>query len=494
MASPVSIPFTSFIVLERSSATPIYLQLVTQIINAIQRGFLVKGTPLPGTRTLASVLGVNRNTLVVVYEELEALGWIEIVPNKGAFILQQTINRAEKIPSSTKNFTIAYPSKTGYDFEKSQLLDTPFENSNHTLILNDGIPDIRLLSIHQLTQSYTSSLKRKTHQNKNDENPQNGRIYFKENLSNFLNLTRGLHISTKNLLITRSIEMGIYITSEILISRGDKVIVGELSYFTPNMIFQNSGAQLLTVPVDSEGIDVDAVQKLCENNKIRMLYLTPHHHYPTTATLSAQRRIELLRLSQIYGFIILEDDYEYDFQFGNNQVLPLASADTEGMVVYIGSFGRSLAPGFRTGFIVAPENLIVEMQKFISILDRQGDTFMDYALGNLIQEGDILRHIKKTSLIYKERRDVLAQLIDKYLNEWVNYTLPTGGLAIWTRWDASINLMKLREDCLKLDLHIPKHLLYQNLKISAMRIGFGSFTPQELEFIIHKIFKILRKS
>src|SRR5690606_14256755 len=156
------------------------------------------------------------------------------------------------------------------------------------------------------------------------------------------------------------------------------------SYFATNMILQKAGATLLTVPLDEEGLDVEAVRWLCERRPIRMLYITPHHHYPTTVTLSAQRRVELLELSATYGFIVLEDDYDYDYHYDGSPLLPMASADTTGMVVYVGTFGKSMAPGFRSGFIVAPEELIAEMGKLLGIMDRYGDTLTEAALGELI--------------------------------------------------------------------------------------------------------------
>ncbi|MCT6869132.1 PLP-dependent aminotransferase family protein [Apibacter sp.] len=487
MASPVITHYLSFIQIDRNSTISVYLQITTQMINAIQRGYLPKGTRLPGTRILGNLLQVNRNTIVKVYEELEAQGWIEVFPNKGSFIIQKSNDTNKKIKQVSTDYLTQYPSKTGFSYKISNLLDNPFESSTCSLALNDGIPDTRLLQIHLLSSLYSSNLKRKRFHKKGDDSFIDHSEYFKNNLSNFLNLTRGLHISKNNLLITRSIEMGVYIAAELLISPKDVVLVGELSFFVTNMILQKVGAEIVTIPVDEEGISSEAVKKLCEQRKIRMLYITPHHHYPTTVPLSAGRRLELLELSQLYGFIILEDDYDYDFHYENNRLLPLASADTSGMVVYIGSFGRSLAPGFRMGFVIAPENLISEMQKFSSMLDRQGDIFMEYALGELIEEGEIHRHLRKTSAVYKERRDYLGSLLKNQLNEYVNFTLPSGGLAIWTQWNSSINLMKLREICLKQDLFIPKSLLYQNKKISAMRFGFGNFTIEELKKIIEII-------
>lgn len=484
MDSPDTIPFQSFIQIDRKSNTAIYLQIVTQMINAIQRQYLYKGMKLPGTRVLSKILNVNRNTLVLVYEELASLGWIEIIPNKGTFILAKEENVVNRIKNTTPVRYTTYPNSTGFRFKKSMILDTPFETPTYSFILNDGSPDLRLLPIQPLAKLYSTSLKRK----KNiDWAFHESKDFFKSHLSNFLNLTRGLHITKKNMLVARSIETCLYISSEILISPGDKVIVGELSYFLPNMIFQKAGAQLLTVPIDKEGILIEPLKHLCKKNKIRMLYLTPHHHYPTTATLSAERRIALLELSTQYGFIILEDDYDYDFNYTNSRTLPLASADKDGMVVYIGSFGRSLAPGFRSGFIIAPQNLIHEMNKLLGIIDRQGDVFMDLSLGEMIEEGEIYRHLKKSTYIYKERRDSLTQLLSHHFKNEIRFTPPSGGLATWIEWNSPINLMQIRENCKKENIFIPKSLLYQSKKVSALRMGFGNFSTNELEMIIEKL-------
>ncbi|MDR3273571.1 MAG: PLP-dependent aminotransferase family protein, partial [Flavobacteriaceae bacterium] len=476
--------------IDRQSETAIYLQIVTQMINAIQRGFLTKGMKLPGTRKLSQMLNTHRNTITAVYDELEAQGWIEVLPNRGSFVINKSDGKPHKIKSYDENSLARYPSQTKFNFKKSNILDNPFDSSNCLLAFNDGSPDLRLSQVADLAKRYSSDLKRKKNR-KYAENP-NQRDFFKKNLSNFLNLTRGLHISKDNIVITRSVEMSLFLVSEILLSPQDIVVVGELSWFAANMVFQRAGAKILTIPVDDDGIDTDAMKKLCQKHQVRMLYLTPHHHYPTTVTLSAQRRIDLLELSVRYGFIILEDDYDYDFHYGNSQVLPLASADSEGMTVYLGSFGRSLAPGFRAGFVVAPQNLIDEMYKFLGIIDRQGDVFTEQVLGEMIEEGEIHRHLKKTLKIYQERRDYFSQLLQTELGSYVKFKIPSGGLALWTQWNFSINLMKLSRKCLENEVSIPKSLLYQNRNISAIRLGFGSLNQNEMKTAVEKLSEVLR--
>ncbi|MDR6405485.1 MULTISPECIES: PLP-dependent aminotransferase family protein [Chryseobacterium] len=479
MNSPVEIPYQSFIKIDRNSNVAIYMQITNQLINAIQRGFLPVGTKLPGTRLLSKFLEVHRNTIVAVYDELFAQGWVESLPNKGTFIIGKNEEKPVDFNDINQINLKNYPKTTGFLFKTSNILDNPFEHSSCQFVFNDGIPDIRLTQIDQHSRIYSSILKRKAH--KIGHYNQDGSEFFKKNLSQYLNLSRGLPISIDNLLITRSTEMSIYIVSEILLSKDDTVLIGALSYFSVNMIFQKAGVKIITIPIDNEGINVDEVREICKRQKIRMLYLTPHHHYPTTVTLSAQRRLELLNLANEFGFIILEDDYDYDFHYEKSPILPLASADTNGMVIYIGSFGKSLAPGFRTGFIVAPENLMTEMRKYLGIIDRQGDILMEHVLGEMIAEGEINRYLKKSVKIYQERRDYFIQLIQENLGNFLTFEKPSGGLAIWTEWQIPINLMQLSRNCAQNHLFIPKTLLYQNKELTAMRLGFGDLNFDEME-------------
>jgi GntR family transcriptional regulator/MocR family aminotransferase len=491
MNSPVEIPYQSFIKINRNSEVAIYMQVTNQLINAIQRGFLPFGTKLPGTRALSQLLQVHRNTIVAVYDELFAQGWVESLPNKGTFV----IGKNDEKPVSFNDFNQInlknYPKTTGFTFMTSNILDNPFERSDCEFVFNDGVPDIRLTQIDQHSRIYSSTLKRRAH--KISHYNQDGSEFFKKNLSQYLNLSRGLPISTHNILITRSTEMSIYIVSEILLSENDTVLIGALSYFSVNMIFQKTGVKIVTIPIDDEGIDVEEVRKICQKQKIRMLYLTPHHHYPTTVTLSAQRRLELLNLANEFGFIILEDDYDYDFHYDKSPILPLASADTNGMVIYIGSFGKSLAPGFRTGFIVAPENLMTEMRKYLGIIDRQGDIVMEHVLGEMIAEGEINRYLKKSVKIYQERLDYFVRLVEENLGNYLQFKKPSGGLAIWAEWKIPINLMQLSRNCGQNNLFIPKTLLYQNKDLTAMRLGFGNFNFDEMEKSIEIFSKTVKR-
>lgn len=484
MASPDILPFQSFIHIDKHSKTSIYVQIAQQMVNAVQRGFLLIGTKLPGSRLLSEQLNVHRQTVIAAYQELESQGWVESIPNKGTYIINRLDDTKPNRTQNNSNYLAEYPKITGFSFNRSSILDSPFQDSRCPLTLTDGTPDIRLSSIHDLSSLYTASMKRKQVQRKMEHHTFEGKDFFRKQLSNYLNLTRGLHISPENLLITRSTEMSLYLISQLILNPKDLVLVADLSFFSANMIFQKAGAKIKSIPVDDEGINVEYIRENFSPNEIRMIYITPHHHYPTTVTLSANRRVELLKLASLYNFIILEDDYDFEFQYESSALLPLASADRDGMVIYVGTFGKSLAPGFRTGFVVAPQNLMVELRKYLGIIDRQGDIVMEQVLGEMIDEGTIFRHLKKSMKVYKKRRDNFCELMNIHLSNSVSYEKPKGGLAIWTTWDPEISLLKLSQSCLSKGLFIPQTILYQNKYQTAMRLGFGHLNDQEMEKVI----------
>lgn len=481
MSSPVLDLFSSFVFIDRTSAQPIYLQVSQQMINAIQRGYLLVGMKLPGTRALSEVLQVHRKTVIAIYDELEAQGWVEVRPNKGTFVVNQSHQVKMDKPYEKLVSLAKYPTSTGFTFRQSTILDNPFEFSKNQFVFNDGQPDIRLTQMQNLSRWYSASMKRKHNLKRLTGHNMEGSEYFREQLSNYLNFSRGLHISKNNLLITRSVEMSLYIISQILLSKGDQVLVGDLSMFSANMVFQQTGAKVRTIPLDENGIDVDYIRTHFQPGEVRMVYVTPHHHYPTTVTLSAQRRISLLQLAREYGFVILEDDYDYDFQYEQTAVMPLASGDIDGMVVYVGAFGKTLAPAFQTGFVVAPDNFIAEMRKYLAIIDRQGDVIMEQALGEMIEEGEVHRHLKKSLKVYRERRDLFCEILETRFDGLVKFQKPAGGLALWTAWTPGFSLFQLANKCRQGDLFIPKNILYQNNIRSAMRLGFGHLNETEIE-------------
>jgi len=490
MTSPVGAILQQLITIDKSSVHPQYVQVAQQVINAIQRGYITKGTKLPGTRTLGILLNIHRNTAVAIYEELASQGWVDIVANKGTFVLvpEQTTLKI-KATGKDVNQAYSYAKTAGFPFQKSFHLASTAQTTSATYSVNDGKPDLRLHPVHQFSRWYSATMKRRVLQHKWDRTATASITRFKTQLCNYLNATRGFHITPNNVMSTRSTELSLFIVSQLLIKQNDVVLVGQLSYHASNTIFQEAGAVIKTIPVDDDGLDVNYIKTHFVKKSIRCVYVCAHRHYPTTKTLSAERRLQLLQLAQDYGFAIIEDDYDYDFQYQGSAMLPMATADMHGMVIYLGKMGQSVFPSFQTGFVVAPQNLISEANNYLTLLDEQGDLIQEQMLAELISEGEIYRLLKKNVLVYKQRRDVLCKHLDHYFAGAIHFEKPTGGLAIWLEFSKPISLVKLAEEAEKHDVFLPKTILYQDRNTCAIRFGFGHFTEDEIERVVKNLRK-----
>jgi len=485
MHSPVEDILKSLIQFEKSPNTSIYIQITQQIINAIQRGYLVEGTALPGTRKFSTLLSINRNTAVAVYDELASQGWVDIVANKGTFVLKpEKKTVAIKAASQGLEKLKTYPKTAGFPFQSSFHLASTEEFSVSKYVINDGQPDLRLHPTHQFSRWYSASMKRASLISKWNQSQEQSYTTFSKQLCNYLNATRGFHIKPQSIVSTRSTEMSLYIVSQLLIQEQDVVLVGDLSNYKSNMIFQQAGANIKTIPVDAHGIDVDFIEQNFTKGSIRCVYVCAHRQYPTTVTLSAERRLQLLQLAKAYQFAIIEDDFDYDFQFEGSAMVPMASADGAGVVIYLGRLGQSFFPSFQIGFVVAPENIINEAKNYLQILDKQGDLIQKQILTELIAEGEIHRLIKKNITIYKQRRDCLCICLYRHFKGHATWQVPAGGLAIWLSFSSSISLIKLAEKAKTHNLFLPKTVLYQNKDVCAIRLGFGHLNETEIEATI----------
>lgn len=488
------LPYKTLIEIQKNSNTPIYLQIANSFIINIRKGIIKPGTKLPGTRVLSKEFSVHRKTVICAFDELTAQGWIISIPKKGAVV---STSLPEVLPSSFKQTNILstdYPITTGYKLKENKLLGNVIKNNSNLIELIDGFPDVRLAPIEILGRTYRGILQRPGTKKLLNYADVEGNYYLREVLSNYMNQSRGLKTRAENIFITRGSQMSIYLLSHLLLNKGDNIIVGETNYFVANMTFTYLHANLITTTVDEFGICVDEIETICLKIKVKALYITSHHHYPTTVTLSSERRIKLLSLAERYKFAIIEDDYDYDFHYSMSPILPIASADTNGMTAYVGSFNKSIAPAFRVGYIVGPQNLIKELAKLRRIIDRQGDLILEQVFAEMINEGEIKRHIKKTQRIYHERRDYMCDLLTQNLGKEIKFKIPDGGLAIWAQFEKSIDLVSITEKALKKGLSISNGSIHNpiNKNLNSTRLGFASLTFQEAEKAVQILSSIIK--
>ncbi|MCE6990014.1 PLP-dependent aminotransferase family protein [Dyadobacter sp. CY323] len=484
---------STLLAIEKSERLPVYLQLANQLMGLIRNGTLQPGYRLLSTRQLAGMLKIHRRTVVQAYDELLAQGWLESHTGNGTFVAKNLpeiqVTSKEETPEKSSNSL----KKAGFKFETPPYLNRPVLKSDTRLHLDDGFPDPRLAPLEELSRAYRSQLLNGNPYMRLGYGDTKGSSWLRQELSVYLNETRGLKVSADNILITRGVIMGIHLVSTGLLRRGDFVVVDSPGWFGANMNFVQAGANVIELPVDEFGLDVDALEEVCKKQSIRLLYVTSHHHYPTTVALRADRRIKLIKLSDKYGFIIFEDDYDYDFHYLSKPLLPLAGADKAGMVMYCGSFTKTISPAFRVGYLVGPEDVIAQLARLRRIIDRQGDQMLENAMAELIQTGVIQRHLRKSVRVYKQRRDFFCDLLKTKLGDRVSFQIPDGGMAVWAKFDPEINLKELAGKALKKDLYFSEgsNAYPGSPRHNAIRLGFASSNLEELEESIHIIKDLL---
>ncbi|MGN7722337.1 MocR-like pyridoxine biosynthesis transcription factor PdxR [Chitinophaga sp. 22620] len=475
--------------------SPLYLQLESEIIQLICRGILKPGQALPSSRELAQALQLNRKTVVATYEELVAQGWVETRDRSGVYVSRQLPDTSARVVNqNSKELTrsrqpgfpliIKRPPARATRIDPNMEIDIP-GTPVPLYKIDDGFPDPRIAPIEQLVREYRRFAKSRFTNRLLMYGPEQGSYRLRVELATFLNKTRGMQITEKEILITKGTAMGIYLTTQLLVRPGDTVFVPEPGYMDANQTFKLAGANLVFIPVDKEGMDVDRIEQLCKKKTPKMIYIIPHHHRPTTVTLSAERRMRLMSLARKYRFALLEDDYDFDYHFTSNPLLPLASLDTGGHIIYVGSFCKSIAPGIRIGFMVAPEVMINEAAALRKLIDRQGEQLLEEAIAELLSTGEISRHIKKSYKVYQGRLDNACRLLREQLGEYLTFDRPNGGLAIWASYRKGISARAVALNAAKLGLEISdgsRYFFKPNVSLphDFIRIGYCSLNETEM--------------
>lgn len=475
------LPYKTLIQIDRNSSVSLHIQVCNIFISLITDGTLQPSDMLPSSRILADLIGIARNTVKLAYEELISQGWAESAERKGIFVLSKLPVRSKALTSdaaAAKNDAATFYWKK--DFGKI----LPNENLQHiTLAIDDGFPDVRLAPVDVLMREYRSLSRRYHGKNFLKYGNAMGSENLRIALQAYLAHSRGLTTNAKNILITKGSQMGIFLAAQLLLEPGDQIAVGVSNYGSADDTFRFAGANLLRIPVDDYGMDVENLEKRLKKNKIKAVYIIPHHHFPTTVTMSMERRLKLLNLAKEYQFAIIEDDYDFDFHYDNKPYVPLASIDHHHNVIYIGSISKTFAPALRIGFMVASQAFIESASTIRQLIDKQGDTLLEEAFAVLFNDGEMDRHFRKSLKIYKHRRNIFCDMIKANLKDAIDFKVPEGGLGVWVNFDKRIDLPTLSANAAKNGLYIGDGSYYQNENFSpnGLRMGFASLRENEME-------------
>lgn len=450
--------------IDRNLPEAIYIQIANGVIAAIKKGSLQSGMVLPSTRRLGEELKVNRNTVVRAFEILSAEGWTSSTERHGT-IVSETL-----------------PLAVGSKRSRPLIADSEEVFRGGQIFIDDGIPDITRSPINELARAYRRVFKQKARWQIMNLSNKLGDMHFREALSNMLNQNRQMRTSTGQLCITRGSQMALFLTAHCLLKKDDVILVENPGFKPAWKAFRHAGAKIIPIEVETDGVCVEDIEQFAKRTSVKAIYLTPHHQYPTTVTLSLGKRLRLIELSNRYGFTIIEDDYDNEFHFGLRPVMPIATYEEVQNYVYIGTFSKLIAPAIRIGYIYSSVDFIDRVGELRKIMDMQGDNFMEQALLDLIGSGELRRHQKRMIVVYQEKRNFFASLLEKYLHDKVRYNIPTGGLAFWIVPVGKTNLYRIREQANRagVSFYTPDRFSFSE-PVCGIRLGYTSLSNENLE-------------
>ena len=471
--------------IDRSDPAPVVRQIARAIAAHVGAGRLRPGERLPGSRELSRFLDVHRNTVTAAYAELAAEGWITSAPGRGTFVSPEIPARLPRQPGPRAAPAPA-PARPGYPLPPGPPPTPVRVRGRDHIDLEGGIPDLRLVPVAEIARAYRRALRRPGVLGYGDPR---GQARLRAALGAMLRSTRGLDPDPERLLVTRGSQLALTLAARALVRPGDTVAVEALGYPPAWETFRAAGARLVAVPVDHEGMRVDALEAVVRRERIRAVYLTPHHHYPTTVTLPAGRRLALTRLAAAERFAVVEDDFDSEFHYDGRPVLPLASGDPAGVVVYVGTLSKVLAPGLRLGYLHAPPETIDCLAEHRRHVDRQGDGALELAVAELLEDGEIPQHVWRMRRLYAARRDVLAAALREVLAGAIALDVPPGGMALWCRVAAGIDLERWAEASAAagVPFEIGRRFSFDGSPVQALRLGFAAEAERELREGVRRV-------
>lgn len=464
----------------------LYLQIAHALMADIHRGRLRPGDALPGYRSLAESLEVNRNTVSAAYQELIEEGWIVSRPAKGSFVAPKPPANlpfpapalADKGAGEAMGFDLAVPGR-----------ERP-PSAEGSLPLGTGAPDPRLMP----TAALARALRRATlnERKAGSEDPQ-GHPRFRKALAGLLALRRGLPMDPERLLVTRGSQMGLYLVAQALLQPGDTVAVEALGSPRAWEALAQREVRLLPIPVDAQGLQVEALEAALADGPIKALLVSPACQYPTTVPLAPERRERLLALAKEHRFAVLEHDYDADFHYGEPLPFPLAASDPAGVVVYLGTLSKLFSPGLRLGLVHGPKPFIQRLRDLREVVDRHGGGPLELAMAELIEDGELQRHANRLQLAYEGRRAALLAALARHFGEGLRVQPSSGGTALWAESELGVDVdaWSHRARQAGLGFQPGRNFTLDDANPPALRIGFTAHPEEELEAAVKAMAKAL---
>jgi GntR family transcriptional regulator/MocR family aminotransferase len=418
---------------------PLHRQVYEELRQAILAGRLTPGEKLPSTRSLAQLLEVSRATITQSYDILLSEGYLETIVGSGTYVCRQLPDEllsAKPLPSKLQP-TSSPISLSAYG-----------ERLNDKAFLRLPIPELEISFTYgrPAFDHFPIDLWRKLLSRHCRNHPEvldytvysQGYQPLREAIAAYISRSRAVNCHAEQIMIVGGSQQGLDLITRLLIDQGDWIAVEEPGYLGARRAFLAQGASLYPVSVDESGL---VVGELTKNiiPPIKLVYVTPSHQFPTGAVLSLPRRLELLAWAQKTGTMIIEDDYDSEYRYGERPIPALQGLDQSGSVIYVGTFSKVLFPALRLGYLVLPEDIVNVFARGKWLADRQCSLLEQYALTDFITEGHLERHIRRMRSLYDQRRQTLVQSLFSHFGNRVKILGENAGMHLMVKIDTNFS-------------------------------------------------------
>jgi GntR family transcriptional regulator / MocR family aminotransferase len=483
------------ITLDQHSPLPLHQQIYEELRQAILRGKLSPGKRIPSTREMAKSLGISRSTVTQSYEQLLSEGYLKTIIGSGTYVcpqLSDDLLHSHPIKNINKN--------THPEVKLSRYAETLFKiesvprvnESKLEISFRYGRPNFNKFPI-KLWQKLISKYCNSSLDWLDYSIEPLGYQPLREAIVSYISRVRAVNCQPEQVLITNGTQQALDLIMRLLIEPGDVIALEEPGYISARLIFQTHGAKLLPISVDNSGLIVHKLTNSPDKN-IRLVYITPSHQFPTGSILSLSRRLELLSFATQTGSIIIEDDYDSEYRYGDRPIPALQGLDNSDSVLYIGTFSKVLFPSLRIGYLVIPKNLVPIFARAKWLSDRHLPILEQQVLAEFITEGHLERHIRKMRSHYDSCRQVLVKALKSHFGDCIEILGEKAGLHIMVRLQTNMSDDEIIQRAAKVGVGITSaSIQYINPNYSGEFIfGYGELNEQQLVEGVHRLAQVIK--
>jgi GntR family transcriptional regulator / MocR family aminotransferase len=380
-------------------------QIYAGIRRAILDGTLSPGSRLPSSRAMAIDLGVSRTTTVLAYDQLLAEGYLAGRRGSGTFVARELPGDLMRTRAPRPTLSLMHATMSNRGTALAATPPTARRIGEAPRAFRIGVPPVDVFPI-RLWSRLVSRRVRSLTPSQLDYGESAGVRRLRDAIADHVRSSRGAQCDASDIIIVAGAQRGLEMVCRLLLDPGDEAWLEEPGYPGTRSALVAAGARIVPVPVDGEGLDVEAGVRL--GSKARVAYVTPSHQFPLGVPMSLPRRLALLKWASAARAWVIEDDYDSEFRFGMRAIPSLHGLDADGRVLYIGSFSKTVFPALRLGFVIVPPELRERVLAVRRATDLHPPVLEQSVLADFIIEGHYDRHLRRMRAVCAERLQALV--------------------------------------------------------------------------------------